>query len=142
MEETIIVIMVKNKDTGYLEKELASYKIEDGFDKYIYNTYALEENQKFTVYINLSCEKDLSDWEYEAVFDYYDTETFLPFVTSIEENTDFYNPAWRISIEFENSTEEMEKKINYLLNLHKHELDSVYEAIADKRDEYVNNEEE
>ena len=139
MEETVIVIMIKDKKTGFLEKELGCYKIEE-YQDYIYNTFAAEEDGKYVVHIKLCCAKDVSDWEYEAIYDYYDTETISPFVTSITEDTEQYNPTWEVCFDFLESAELMEEKIGRLLRLHKQELDSVYEAIAGKRNEYTDEE--
>lgn len=138
MEETVLVIMLKDSNTGLFQKELGTYKIDD--TELIYNIFAFEKEEKYYVNLKLTTDKELNDWEYEAVFDYYDEETILPYVTSIKEDVNCYNPAWDIELDFFENTEEMEKKINCLLKLHKTELQSVYEAIADKRDDYINNE--
>ena len=45
IDETFIVIMLKDKETGFLEKELGSYAVDDK-DGLIYNTYAVEEGRK------------------------------------------------------------------------------------------------
>ena len=140
MEDTVIVIMLKDIKTGFLDKELASYTISEN-ENLIYNTYAVEkEDGTIEVFMRLTCDRELSDWEYEAVFDYYDDETIKPFVASIKENDDFFNPCWDITFDFSDNTTEMEEKIQKLLTLHKQELPSVYEAIADKKDEYMNEE--
>ena len=39
MDDTVIVIMLKDKETGFLDKELGCYKI-DKNDAFIYNTFA------------------------------------------------------------------------------------------------------
>lgn len=141
MDETVIVIMQKDPETGFLDKELGSYKITENEDL-IYNTYAMEQDGRMVVTLKLTCEREVEDWEYEAIFDYYDQETILPFVTSIEEDLDCYNPTWKVSFDFLEDIEEMEKRIGNLLKLHRQELDSVYTAIADKRNEYKENENE
>ena len=69
MEDTVIVIMLKDKDTGFFEKELGCYKIEKN-DSLIYNTYAVESENGYTVYMKLTCDKEVSDWEFEAIYDY------------------------------------------------------------------------
>lgn len=135
MEETIIVIMLKDPETGFLDKELGCYKIEEN-ENLIYNTYAKETDGKYEVTLRLTCERDVSDWEFDAIYDYYDEETILPFVTSFEEETDCYNPTWKVSFDFNDSQEEMEKRLKDILKAHSAELKSVYDAIADKRDEY------
>jgi hypothetical protein len=135
MEETVIVIMLKDSKTGFLEKELGCYKITED-ENLIYNTYAVEDGEKTKVFMKLTTDREVEDWEFEAIYDYYDNEIISPFVTSIEEDTECYNPTWCITFDFVSNIEEMEEKIGSILKLHKQELQSVYEAIADKRDEY------
>lgn len=136
MDETVIVIMLKDKKTGFLEKELGSYKIEEN-EEFIYNAYALEEGDGYMVVLRLTVDRDVEDWQFEAIYDYYDFETILPFVTSIEEEEECYNPTWRVTFPFIETEEEMEEKISTVLALHRKELDSVWEAIADKKEEYT-----
>ncbi|MGE4214378.1 MAG: DUF6762 family protein [Anaerotignaceae bacterium] len=135
MEETVIVIMLKDSKTGFLEKELGCYKISEN-ENLIYNAYALEEEGKTQVCMRITTDREVEDWEFEAIYDYYDSETILPFVTSIEEDGDCYNPTWCITFDFIDNIEEMEEKIGNIIKLHQQELQSVYEAISDKRDEY------
>ena len=136
MEETVIVIMLKDKETGFFEKELGCYKIETN-DTLIYNTFATGDENGYIVNMKLTCDREVSDWEFDAIFDYYDPETLMPFVTSIEEEEDCYNPTWNITFDFIDNTEAMEEKISEILAVHARELETVYEAIADKKDEYL-----
>ncbi len=140
MEETVIVIMIKEKETGFLEKELGCYSLE-GYEELVYNTYAEElEDGSYRIYMKLTCGRDVSDWEYEAIFDYYDTDVLHPYVLNIEQDEEEYNPTWVISFTYTDDTEEMETIMNKILSIHKVELDSVYEAIADKKDDYIEGE--
>lgn len=136
MDDTFIVIMLKDKDTGFLEKELGSYAIDDKYGL-IYNTFASEENGQLYVYMKLSCGRDVEDWEYDAIFDYYDSQTVMGAANSIDEEDGEYNPMWIVKFTFEEDVDKMEEHIEKLLALHKKELDSVYETIADKRNEYI-----
>jgi len=136
MEETVIVIMLKDSKTGFLDKELGCYKI-DHDENFIYNTFAVEKcDGTYEVVMKLTCDRDVEDWEFEAIYDYYDNGTLEPFVTSITEEEDCFNPTWSVTFDFIDNTEEMEEKISQILTLHVQEIKSVYEAIADKRDEY------
>ena len=136
MEETVIVIMLKDKETGFLDKELGSYKVESN-ETMIYNTFASEkEDGTYEVTMKLTCDRDVEDWEFEAIYDYYDSETLMPAITSIIEEEDCFNPTWSITFDFIENVEDMENKISEILALHVQELNSVYEAIADKKDEY------
>jgi len=135
MDETIIVIMLKNERTGFLEKELGSFKVER-HDELIYNTYAEQNDNGYTVYMKLTCDRDVEDWEFNAIYDYYDTQTVLAKADSISEDDDCYNPTWTITFKYTDNVEKMEELIQQILDLHYEELRSVYEVISDKRDEY------
>ena len=58
---------------------------------------------------------------------------------SVTEEDGGYNPVWIVKFKFIDDTELMEDKIKRLLELHKKELVSVYETIADKKEEYSDN---
>lgn len=133
MEETVIVIMLKDAETGFLEKELGAYSISEN-GELIFNIYAEGEEKK--VVMRLTCERELQDWEYDAVYDYYDTETVGAWVDSIEEEDGHYDPVWVVTFPFAEEQDVMEQKLTDILDAHKEELLSVYEAIKDKEDDY------
>ena len=119
-----------------MDKEIASLKVEEN-DSLIYNTFAQEEDDgEIYVYMKITCDKDVEDWEFDAIYDYYDAEPILEEVDSIEEEDECYNPTWNIRFKFIDNAEEMEEKVKKILNIHKKELESVYKTISDKRDEY------
>lgn len=134
--DTVIVIMQKDKKTGFLEKELASLNISEN-ENLIVNLFVLEdENGKLKTHVKLSTDKDVADWEYSAVFDYYDTNIFDDCADNITEIDDLYNPAWEIVFDYDEDIISMEDKIVEILNIHKNELLDVYEAIKDKECDY------
>ena len=133
MEETVIVIMLKDAETGFLEKELGAYSISEN-GELIFNIYAEGEEKK--VVLRLTCERELQDWEYDAVYDYYDTETVVALVDSMEEEDGHYDPVWVVTFPFAEEQDVMEQKLTEILEAHKEELLSVYEAIKDKEDDY------
>ncbi len=131
--ETVVVIMQKNKKTGLFEKELTSIKIFD-YEDYLLNVYAQKSDESLNLHIKLTIDRDISDWEYNAIFDYYDTDIFKDKYI-ISEVLDEYNPAWEVIIKY-TQEELLEKTINEILALHKAELESVFIAIVDKEGEY------
>lgn len=133
MEETVIVIMLKDAETGFLEKELGAYSISEN-GELIFNIYA--EGEEKIVVMRLTCERELQDWEYDVVYDYYDTETVGALVDSIEEEDGHYDPVWVVTFPFAEEQDVMERKLTDILDAHKEELLSVYEAIKDKEDDY------
>ncbi len=133
MEETVIVIMLKDAQTGFLEKELGAYSLPEN-GELLFNIYA--EGEERRVVMRLGCERELQDWEYDAVYDYYDTEPVGALVDSIEEEDGHYDPVWVVTFPFSEEQEKMEQKLTEILAAHQEELLSVYEAIKDKEDDY------
>lgn len=134
MDETVIVIMLKDEATGFLEKELDSYTLPEN-SELIFSIYA-EGNEEKTVTLRLTCGRMLEDWEFEAVYDYYDMEPVGALVKEIAEEDGHYEPVWVVRFPFEAEREKMEETLCGILQAHKTELLSVYDAIRDKEDDY------
>lgn len=138
MEPMVVMLMEKEQDTGYLTKEIGSYRIMEG-GQYIDSIYLTNKEGERTVHLRLTTDRDLEDWEYEAVFDYYDTEVFGQQIRSIVEVVEVeeeFNPVWEITFPFIDSQEGMETMLERILTIHKTELNSTYEGIQDKKEEY------
>lgn len=133
--DTVIVIMQKSKSSGFLEKELASLNIEKN-EELIVNLFAVKED-KMKLHIKLTTDRDVEDWEYSAVFDYYDIDVFGNKIESIEENEDSYNPEWEVVMDYCYDLDKLEENIIELLQIHRKELDDVYDVIKDKKGEYL-----
>lgn len=134
MDETVIVIMLKDETTGFLEKELDSYTLPEN-SELIFSIYAEGKAEK-TVTLRLTCGRTLEDWEFEAVYDYYDMEPVGALVEEIAEEDGHFEPVWKVRFPFEPEREKMEEKLCGILDAHNTELLSVYEAIKDKEDDY------
>ncbi len=135
--ETVVVIMQKDAKTGFLDKELASLTISEN-EELIVNLFVLEdiETKKLKTHIKLSTERDVEDWEYSAIFDYYDTDIFKEYAESAIEEENYYNPAWEIIFNYKDNIDELEEIIIKILSIHRNELNEVYEIIKDKESEY------
>ncbi len=135
--DTVLVIMQKDIKTGFLEKELASLTIPEN-ENLIINLFAIEDikTKKLKMCLRLSTERDVEDWEYSAIFDYYDTDIFKEYAENITEEENYYNPAWEIIFDYTDDINELEKKIIKILSIHKNELNDVYKIIKDKESEY------
>ncbi len=138
MEDTIIVIMLKNKTTGFLEKELASLDLTENVE-YIVNIFATDEEEGRKLHIKLSTERNVEDWEYSAIYDYYDPECFKEKAEVIDADDD-YNPVWELVIDYNEDISILEEKVAELLAIHKREIEDVFETIRDKESEYSDGE--
>lgn len=136
--DTVVVIMLKDSKTGFLDKELCSLSLNKN-EEYIINVYVTEENSaQRLLHLRLSTERDVLDWEYSAIFDYYDSERFNGKVIKVLEIEDYYNPAWELVLDYIDDTSEIEAQVEEILELHRAELEDVYSVIADKESEYDN----
>ncbi len=136
--DTVLVIMQKNKKTGLFEKELQTLNISK-YEQYILNIYALEEdNSEIFLKIKLTTQKDVLDWEYNAIYDYYDLSIFEQLGYSINECEEEYNPTWEITIPYIDNNSDLVDIVNKILKIHYQELEEVYTIIKDKEGEYKN----
>ena len=139
MEESVLVIMLRDPETGFLDKELGSYDVGED-DALIYNTYARETPEGVEVCLKLTVDREVEDWEFSAIYDYYDDAPLREAVTSFAEVEDAYNPTWEVTLPYLENTTAMEEALKKVLRLHKRELASVYEAIAGQKDAYTSHE--
>ena len=136
MSDLMIVLMIKNNKTGFLEKEVAQYKIEQN-ENLIVNLFGVElENEEIEVHMKLTIDRDVEDWEFSAIYDYYDEEILKEVVVSIVSEDGCYNPTWEIVFKYEESETAMEEKIMEILSVHSKELQEVYRVIENKKEEY------
>lgn len=138
--DTIIVIMQKDKKTGLFEKELQTLNIYK-YDQFILNIHAIEnDNNKIFLNLKLTTDKDVLDWEYNAIYDYYDMDIFKKLGYEIVECNEEYNPTWEISFEYIDDNQQITNIVNNILEIHNKELIEVFNIIVDKEGEYKNEE--
>lgn len=135
MESFALILMQKNKETLEIEKEIGSYTVSSNLDL-INGIHMTCEDEKNIVHLKITTEKDVEDWEFSAILDYYDDEVLNDLALSVKEIEDAYNPTWEVGFEFVDSQDGMKSKIEAILDKHRKELDEVYAEIKDKEDEY------
>ena len=136
-QETVFVIMLKNKENGFLEKELGSLNINKN-DEYIVNLFVLKEDDGEKLHLRISTDRDVEDWEYGAIFDNYNYDSYGDNVIEIDEIDNDYNPVWEIVIDYDDNLSVVEERVAEILDIHSNELKRVYEEIKDKESEYKN----
>ncbi|MEW9121843.1 MAG: DUF6762 family protein [Thermotaleaceae bacterium] len=135
MEPVVLMLMEKEKDTGYLMGEIGSYRIAEGGE--LVEKIYLTDNGEKKVHLQLTTAQDLEDWEYNAVYDYYDVEVYGDLIQSIEEIEETHNPVWEVTFPFRDTQEGMEEHLQKIIAVHMRELKSTYEGIQNKREEYL-----
>lgn len=135
MEAENYVIMLKNNETGFLEKEIASCRLES-WGGYLGGIHAEDESGGRYLHLKLTTADDVKDWEYAAIFDYYDEERLSDRLLRFAPDAEGYNPAWDCVLPFEEDTERMQEAIIAVIKIHACELDEVMEAISGLEAEY------
>jgi hypothetical protein len=133
--ENTIIVMLTNKETGMFEKELETYKVGDKV-KYIKSIFAQNEEGQIYIYMRISTESDVLDWQFSAIYDYYETVNYENNI-HIEEDSECHNPTWVIKFRYEESQILIQEKIIEVLNVHTKELEDVFIAIENNKNEYL-----
>ena len=135
METNAIIIMEKNSVTGILEREVGVYSISNDLNL-VDGIYMMKVDDKEIVHLKLTTDRDVEDWEFSAILDYYDDEIYNDEVISISEVEDTFNPVWELTFELLGFEDDMEEKLERILAKHSKELSEVYEEIKDKESDY------
>lgn len=131
MDFSSLVLMEKDKETGFIKSELGSFEVNDGA-LFVKKLYVLEE----TVYMYFDTNKNVEEWEYSAIYDLFNSEAFTEKGYELEEDLEEYNPTFIIKFKYEDDYSIMKSKIQECVTLIQNEMDSVFEAIKGKEAEY------
>lgn len=129
METEIILMMEKDKEGNFL-KEIDSYTIEKS--DLVNGLYAINED-KLNVYIILSTDRDVENWEFDAIYDWFNLDNLKEFYIGVQDMDDVYNPSFKFKLSFE---ENMEEKLNKFIELYYEELLKTYDEIINHKEEY------
>ncbi|WDU83739.1 DUF6762 family protein [Caloramator sp. Dgby_cultured_2] len=113
-------LVLYKRENNILAEELGSYEVETGLQ---FITKAYVEND--ICYIYLSTDRDVTDEQYNEIFDLYDMELFENFGFEIEE-VEEYNPTWLIKFEFKDDYDYMEDKLNLIASHHEMQINEIY----------------
>ncbi len=132
MDFSSLVLMEKDKDTGFVTKELGSFQVSEG---------ALFVKKLFVINgeVNLlfDTNKDVEEWEYSAIYDLFNYESFVKEELEIEDVLDEYNPTFLIKFNCVDDYEFMKERITKCVNLIESSMEDVFKAIEGKEEEYI-----
>lgn len=131
MEFSSLVLMEREKDTNYLVKELGSYEVGEGAE---YVKKLFYDGEIVNLYFDTN--KDVEDWEFTAIYDLFDEESFVKKGFNIEPYDEEYNPTWIIKFQYDEEHSVMKERINKVCYIIKEEIDSVLNKVADKKEDY------
>lgn len=131
MDFSSLVLMEKDKETGYITKELGSFEVNEGA-LYVRKLYV--ENNEVNLYFDTN--KDVEEWEYSAIYDLFNEDKFVEEGFKIEEDLDEYNPTFILKFPYNEEYEDMKKVIDKSVDLINSEMNNVFAAIEGKEEEY------
>ena len=132
MDFSSLVLMEKDKETGFVKKELGSFEVNEGA-LYVKKLFVIDD----TVSMYFDTNKNVEEWEYSAIYDLFDVEPFEEKGYEVTEDLDEYNPTYIINFKYEDDYEAMKEKLNECLSLIKSGMEDVFEAIKGKEAEYA-----
>ena len=71
MDFSSLVLMEKDKETGFIKKELGSFEVNEGA-LYVKKLFVLDD----TVNLYFDTNKNVEEWEYSAIYDLFNVEPF------------------------------------------------------------------
>lgn len=117
-------LVLMKKENGILTQELGSYEIQGGLGL-VYKAYV----EGGLVKLFITTDRDVSDEEYNEVFDNYEEEAFTSEGFGFEEVEDEYNPVWCVTLEFKEDFQDMEEDLNFIITSHKDQIEKIFEII-------------
>lgn len=131
MDYSSLILMEKDKETGFVVKEIGSYNVSEGAE-YIKSFYVLDDK----VYIKFDTNKDVEEWEYSAIYDVFNMNSFEQEGFEIEEVEDEYNPTYLVKFKYEDNREYISEKLSLCIELIEEAMEKAFSDIEGKEEEY------
>ena len=131
MDFSAIVLMEKDKETKFFTKELGSYEVNDGAE---YITKLFYDGEKVNLYFDTN--KDVEDWEFSAIYDLFNEESFSDIVKSIESYDEEFNPTWIVTFDYDEDHNILNNRLNNICTKIKEEMEKTLNDIEGKSVEY------
>lgn len=131
MDFSSLVLMEKDKETGFITKELGSFEVNEGA-KYVKKLFVLDG----IVNLYFDTNKDVEEWEYSAVYDLFNIDRFIQEGFEIENDEEEYNPTFILKVSYKEEREKMKEILDKAVLIIEEEMDNVFVAIEGKEEEY------
>ena len=131
MDFSSLVLMEKDKETGFITKELGSFEVNEGA-LYVRKLFVVDN----IVNLYFDTNKDVEEWEYSAIYDLFNREVFIENGFEIDEDLDEYNPTFILKFNYSSEYADMKEMIDKAVNLISKEMNNVFKNIEGKEAEY------
>lgn len=131
MDFSSLVLMEKDKETGFITKELGSFEVNEGA-LYVRKLFVVDNIANLYFDTN----KDVEEWEYSAIYDLFNKDVFIENGFEIDEDLDEYNPTFILKFKYSDEYIDMKEMIDKAVELISNEMSNVFKNIEGKEDEY------
>lgn len=131
MDFSSLVLMEKDKETGFITKELGSFEVNEGA-LYVRKLFVIDN----IVNLYFDTNKDVEEWEYSAIYDLFNKGVFIENGFEIDEDLNEYNPTFILKFKYSDEYIDMKEMIDKAVNLISKEMDNVFKNIEGKEEEY------
>lgn len=131
MDFSSLVLMEKDKETGFITKELGSFEVNEGA-LYVRKLFVIDN----IVNLYFDTNKDVEEWEYSAIYDLFNKDVFIENGFEIDEDLDEYNPTFILKFKYSDEYIDMKEMIDKAVNLISKEMNNVFKNIEGKEEEY------
>lgn len=131
MDFSSLVLMEKDKETGFITKELGSFEVNEGA-LYVRKLFVIDN----IVNLYFDTNKDVEEWEYSAIYDLFNKDIFIENGFEIDEDLDEYNPTFILKFKYSDEYIDMKEMIDKAVNLISKEMNNVFKNIEVKEEEY------
>lgn len=131
MDFSSLVLMEKDKETGFITKELGSFEVNEGA-LYVRKLFVVDN----IVNLYFDTNKDVEEWEYSAIYDLFNKDVFIENGFEIDEDLDEYNPTFILKFKYSDEYIDMKEMIDKAVELISNEMSNVFKNIEGKEKEY------
>ena len=131
MDFSSLVLMEKDKETGFITKELGSFQVSEGA-LYVKKLFVLDG----VVNLYFDTNKDVEEWEYSAIYDVFNYDSFIKEEFEIEDLLDEYNPTFLIKFNYADDYEFIKERISKCVDLIEESMENAFKDIEGKKEEY------
>lgn len=132
MDFSSLVLMEKDRETGFISKELGSFQVSEGA-LFVKKLYVIDE----IVNLYFDTNKDVEEWEYSAIYDVFNYEAFSKEEFDIEDMLDEYNPTFLIKFKYVDDYGFMKERLTRCVELIEDTLEEAFNNIEGKKEEYI-----
>lgn len=131
MQFSSLVLMEVDKETNKFVREIGSYETSQGAEFVTKLNYSGD-----LINLTFDTHDDVEEWQFSAIYDYFNEEIFRSKGYLIEAIDDEYNPTWLVKFKYSNEHMVVREALIEICELIKQELREVFIKIKGKEEEY------